>query len=70
MDRSAQAAMELENMGRLLQAKKSAPYKLKGSPSALVKAIKAKCHECSGGDRREVENCAIPSCPLYPYRAG
>lgn len=35
-----------------------------------VKAIRAKCLECSVGNVAEVRNCVIPTCPLYPYRMG
>ena len=35
-----------------------------------VKAIRAKCLDCSGGSRYEVEQCVITDCPLYPYRLG
>ena len=35
-----------------------------------IKAIRAKCLECSGDNNAEVRNCVIPSCPLYPYRMG
>lgn len=35
-----------------------------------IKAIRAKCLECSGDNSAEVRNCVIPSCPLYPYRMG
>lgn len=35
-----------------------------------LKAIRAKCLECSGGRRSEVERCQIRECPLYAYRHG
>ena len=35
-----------------------------------IKAIRAKCLECSCGNNAEVRECVIPSCPLYPYRMG
>lgn len=35
-----------------------------------VKAIRAKCIDCSGGDKAEVRECVITECPLYPYRMG
>jgi len=35
-----------------------------------VKAIRAKCLECSGGSYRDVRECLIPECPLYPFRMG
>lgn len=33
-------------------------------------AIRAKCVECSGGYLKEVANCTIPKCALYPFRMG
>jgi hypothetical protein len=35
-----------------------------------MKAIRAKCLDCSCGSRKEVSECLIPDCPLYPYRFG
>lgn len=35
-----------------------------------VKAIRAKCIDCCCGDRKEVRECTITQCPLYPYRMG
>lgn len=35
-----------------------------------IKAIRAKCLDCSGGSREEVKQCVIPDCPLYPFRLG
>lgn len=35
-----------------------------------AKAIKAKCLDCSGGDRKEVKLCPIKDCPLWIYRLG
>lgn len=35
-----------------------------------IKAIRAKCLECSCGNNTEVRECVIPECPLYPYRMG
>lgn len=39
------------------------------SPSTLLVAIRAKCMDCSGNSRNEVERCLIRTCPLYPYRS-
>lgn len=38
------------------------------SPDALMVAIRAKCLDCSGGMRKEVQGCKIRECPLWPYR--
>ena len=35
-----------------------------------VKAIRAKCLDCTCGHPAEVRNCTIKTCPLYPYRMG
>lgn len=35
-----------------------------------IRAIRAKCLDCSGGSTKEVELCVLPGCPLYPYRLG
>ena len=38
--------------------------------STPVKAIRAKCLECSNYQPKEVRNCLITDCPLYPFRMG
>lgn len=35
-----------------------------------MRAIRAKCVECSGGSINEPKRCLVLSCPLYPYREG
>lgn len=35
-----------------------------------LKAIRAKCLDCSNGQIVEVRECVIPNCPLWPYRMG
>jgi hypothetical protein len=35
-----------------------------------IKAIRAKCLECSNYHPKEVRNCEITDCPIYPYRFG
>lgn len=35
-----------------------------------IKAIRAKCKDCSGDSVKEIENCPIIDCTLYPYRFG
>ncbi len=35
-----------------------------------LKAIRAKCLDCSGSQPSQVRNCDISECPLYPYRFG
>ncbi len=35
-----------------------------------LKAIRAKCLDCSGDYINEVRECSITNCPLYPFRMG
>ena len=35
-----------------------------------LKAIRAKCLDCSGGQPSEVRECPDTECSLYPYRFG
>lgn len=39
------------------------------SSEALLVAIRAKCMDCSGNQRREVERCKLTDCPLHPFRS-
>ena len=34
------------------------------------KAIRYKCHDCSGWRFKEVADCQHTDCPLYPFRSG
>lgn len=38
------------------------------SPDVLLVAIRAKCLDCCGGMRKEVQGCKIKECPLWSYR--
>ncbi len=35
-----------------------------------MKAIRFKCLECCAGQRLEVRECLVVTCPLYCYRMG
>lgn len=35
-----------------------------------IKAIRAKCIDCSNNQTKEVKACPVKKCPLYPYRMG
>lgn len=35
-----------------------------------IKAIRAKCLDCSNNQYSEIRECQIKSCSLYPYRLG
>jgi hypothetical protein len=36
----------------------------------LLKVLRAKCLDCSAGDRSEVARCTAVGCALWPYRMG
>ncbi len=35
-----------------------------------IKAMRAKCLDCCGGIAKEVRECSIIKCPIWPYRMG
>ena len=35
-----------------------------------MRAIRAKCLDCSGDSRMEVHQCPVKDCPLYKFRYG
>ena len=39
-------------------------------PMPVLKGIRAKCLDCSGGMPSEVRDCLVRQCPLYPFRMG
>jgi hypothetical protein len=39
-------------------------------PEPVLKAIRRKCLECSGGSAAEVAGCMVSTCALYPFRMG
>jgi hypothetical protein len=39
-------------------------------PTPVLKAIRTKCLDCSGGSYGEVADCLVKSCALYPFRMG
>lgn len=41
-----------------------------GHPESPVKAIRAKCLDCSGGSEAEARKCVAVRCPLWPFRMG
>lgn len=40
------------------------------TPQTAIKAIRAKCLDCSGGSANEVRLCELKHCPLYKFRFG
>ncbi|MCR5562031.1 MAG: hypothetical protein K6F46_01475 [Desulfovibrio sp.] len=43
-----------------------APHEV--NAAVLLRAIRGKCLECSGGYLHEVAACEIIDCPLYPFK--
>lgn len=35
-----------------------------------IKAIRAKCKDCTCGQLQDIKDCTIEKCPLHPYRMG
>lgn len=42
----------------------------KPTSNILLAVIRAHCLECSGGSWKQVHNCEITKCRLWPYRKG
>lgn len=40
------------------------------TPQTAIKAIRAKCLDCSAGSPAEVRACELTHCPLYKFRLG
>lgn len=40
------------------------------SKCSPIAAIRKRCVACSGGSHKEVEQCAVTSCELWPFRFG
>ncbi|WP_156815886.1 hypothetical protein [Ahrensia kielensis] len=36
----------------------------------ILKSIRAKCLDCSGGYASEITLCPVQACSLHPYRTG
>jgi hypothetical protein len=43
---------------------------LYGGTGAVLKAIRRRCIDCSGGSLAEVRACRCDTCPLHPFRLG
>jgi len=41
-----------------------------GHPQSPLKAIRAKCVDCSGGSVAEARRCALTHCALWAFRMG
>jgi hypothetical protein len=39
-------------------------------PVPILKSVRAKCLDCSGGSHAEIVDCLVKNCALYPFRMG
>ena len=59
-----------KNVGRLPRSIKLQDLRLLGHPESPIKAIRAKCIECSGGSMTEARLCHLTHCALWAFRMG
>jgi hypothetical protein len=59
-----------ENVGKLPSFIEPRDLRALGHPERLIRAIRAKCLDCSGGVPGEARNCVAIGCPLWPFRMG
>jgi hypothetical protein len=57
-------------IGRLPRDISVADFRASGSPESPLKAIRAKCIDCSGGSPSEARKCVAYKCPLWAFRMG
>lgn len=50
------------------QTKRKSPENKPKKYRTVLSAVYAKCLDCSGGNRDEVTNCPVKTCPLYLIR--
>ena len=59
-----------EKIGRVPQEISVAALQALGGPQSPIKAIRAKCIDCSGGSMTEARKCVAVGCALWPFRMG
>jgi hypothetical protein len=59
-----------QNVGRLPRSIPLHDLRALGHPDSPIKAIRAKCIECSGGSMAEARLCHLTHCALWPFRMG
>ena len=59
-----------QKVGKLPSKLSKSDLKALGHPEIPIKAIRAKCVNCCGGDMSEARKCVSTSCPLWPMRMG
>ncbi len=59
-----------EKVGRLPREIPTAALQALGGPQSPIRAIRAKCIDCSGGNAAEARKCVAIECALWPFRMG
>ena len=59
-----------ENAGKIPGFFPTNELRVLGHPKTPLRAIRAKCVDCSGGSLGEVRKCVAVTCPLWPMRMG
>jgi hypothetical protein len=59
-----------QKVGRLPRSIEQRELRDLGHPVSPIKAIRAKCIECSGGSMAEARLCHLTHCPLWAFRMG
>lgn len=59
-----------EKVGKLASSMALKEIRVLGHPESPLKAIRAKCVDCSGGNMAEARKCVAVTCPLWPMRMG
>jgi hypothetical protein len=59
-----------QKVGRLPGKVELETLRTLGHPESPIKAIRAKCLDCSGGAQSEARRCTAIKCPLWPFRMG
>ena len=59
-----------EKVGKLPREIPTAARQALGGPQSPIKAIRAKCIDCSGGYAAEARKCVAITCALWPFRMG
>lgn len=57
-------------IGRLPHEIPLSEYRKLGVVESAIKAIRAKCIDCSGGNATEARKCVAYNCALWPFRMG
>ena len=59
-----------EKVGKLPSFVGTDKLRALGHPETPLRAIRAKCVDCSGGSLSEARKCTVVGCPLWPMRMG